>query len=65
MELPGEPIAELTKLNWLILSIGKENACLLKRLCMIIVDNLCNLDCLSIEMKYKKNRKFVYGEFRK
>lgn len=62
MELPGEPIAELTKLNWLILSIGKENTCL--RLCMIIVDNLCNLDCLGVEMKYK-NSKFVYGEFRK
>ena len=36
--LPGEPIAELTKLGWVILSSGKEsastNTCLLRHLCM-------------------------------
>ena len=28
-------------------------------------ENLCSLDCLGIEQKYKKNNEFVYGEFRK
>ena len=28
-------------------------------------ENVCSLDCLSIEEKHEKNNEFVYGEFRK
>ena len=65
--LPGEPIAELTKLGWVILSPGKENAStniLFTKTSLHDYENLCSLDCLSIEEKHEKNE-FVYGKFRK
>ena len=68
MGLPGEPIAELTKLGWVILSPGKENAStniLFTKTSLHDYENLCSLDSLGIEEKCEKNREFVYGEFRK
>ena len=65
--LPVEPIAELTKLGWVTLSPGKENAStniLLAKTSLHDYENLCSLDCLGIEEK-QKNNEFVYGEFRK
>ena len=66
--LPGEPIAELTKLGWVILSPGKENAStniLFTKTSLHDYENLCSLDCLGIEEKHEKNNDFVYGEFKK
>ena len=66
--LPGEPIAELTKLGWVILSPGKENAStniLFTKTSLHDYENLCSLDCLGIEEKHEKNNEFIYGEFRK
>ena len=70
MGLPGKPIAELTKLGWVILSPGKENAStniLFTKTSLHLHDyeNLCSLDCLGIEEKHEKNNEFIYGEFRK
>ena len=66
--LPGEPIAELTKLGWVILLPGKENAStniLFTKTSIHDYENLCSLDCFGIEEKHEKNNQFVYGEFRK
>ena len=66
--LSGEPIAELTKLGWVILSPGKENAStniLLAKTSLHDYENLCSLDCLGIEEEDEKNNEFVYREFRK
>ena len=65
---PGEPIAELTNLGWVILSPGKENALtniLFTKTFLHDYENICGLDCLDIEEKQEKNNEFVYGEFRK
>ena len=67
MGLPREPIAELTKLGWIILQPGKENSLsniLFTKTSLHDCENLCSLDCLGIEEKHEKNE-FVYGEFRK
>ena len=56
--LPGEPITELTKLGWVILSLGKENAStniLFTKTSLHDQENVCSFDYLST----------VYGEFRK
>ena len=62
--LPGEPIAELTKLGWVILSPGEENAStniLFTKTSLHDYENVCSLDCLGIEEKHEKNNEFVYG----
>ena len=67
MGLPRKPIAELTKLGWIILLPGKENSLsniLFTKTSLHDYENLCSLDCLSIEEKHEKNE-FVYGKFRK
>ena len=61
--LPGEPIGELTKLGWVILSPSTN--ILFTKASMHDYENVCSLDCLSIEEKHEKNNEFVYGEFRK
>ena len=66
--LLGEPIAELIKLGWAILLLGKENALtniLFTKTSLHAYENSCSLDCLSIKEKHEKNNEFVYGEFRK
>ena len=55
--LPGEPIAELTKLGWVILSPGKENAStniLFTKTSLHDYESLCSLDCLGIEEKHEQ-----------
>ena len=67
-EPPGEPIAELTKLGWVILSPGKENAStnnLFTKTSLHDYENLRSLDCLALKKKHEKNNEFVYGELRK
>ena len=66
--LPGKPIAELTKLGWVILSPGKENASttiLFTKTSLHDYENLRSLDSLGIEEKHEENSEFVYGGFRK
>ena len=61
--LPGEPIAELTKFGWVIISPGKENAStdiLFTKTFLHDYKNLCSLDCLGTEEKHEKNNEFVY-----
>ena len=65
MGLPGNPIAELTKLGWVILLPGKENAStniLFTKTSLRDYENLCSLDCVE---KHEKSNEFVYGKFRK
>ena len=62
MGLPREPIADLTKLGWLILLPGKENvstAILFTKTSLHDCKSLCSLDCLDIEEKHEKSNKFV------
>ena len=66
--LPGEPIAEITKLGWVILSPGKENTStniFFTKTSLHDREKLYSLDCFGIEEKHQKNNEFVYGEFRK
>ena len=66
--LSGETGVELTKLGWVVLSPGKENAptnILFTKTSLHDYENLCSLDCLGIEEKHEKNNDFVYGEFKK
>ena len=66
--LSEEPIAELTKLIWVISSPGKENASsniLFTKTSLNDHKNLCSLDCLGIEEKHEKFNEFVLGKFRK
>ena len=63
-----EPMAELTKPGWVILSPRKENALtniLFAKTSLHNYENLYySLDCLGTEEKHEKNNGFVYGEFR-
>ena len=52
--LPGNPTAELTKLGWVVLLPGKENAStniLFTKTSLHDYENVCSLDCLGIEEK--------------
>ena len=63
-----EPMAELTKPGWVILSPRKENALtniLFAKTSLHNYENLYySLDCLGTEEKHEKNNGFVYEEFR-
>ena len=62
--LPGEPIAELLKLGWVISWPGKENTStniLFTKTSLCDYENWCSLDCLGIEEKYEKNNQFVWN----
>ena len=65
---PGEPIAELTKLGWVILLPGKENTSiniLCTKTSLHDDEDFCGLESLVIVEKHEKSNEFVYGEFRK
>ena len=52
-----EPIAGLTKLGWVILSPGKQNAStniLFTKTSLHAYESLCSLDCLGIEEKHEQ-----------
>ena len=58
--LLGEPIAELTKLGWYIISPGKENDIanvLFSQTSTHDYEKLCSLDCLGVSEKQHKIRK--------
>ena len=56
MGLPGKPVAEVTKLDWVILSLEKENAS---------TNILFTKTCGYWREKNDETNEFVYGEFRK
>ena len=65
--LPGEPIAELTKLGWYIISPGKENDIaniLFSQTSIHDYEKLCSLDCLGVSEKQDKPDDYVYEKFR-
>ena len=66
IELPGEPIAELTKLGWYIISPGKENDIaniLFSQTSIHDYEKLC-LDCLAVSEKQDTPDDYVYEKFR-
>ena len=61
--LPGEPIAELTKLVWVVLSPGKKNAStntLFTKTSLHDYKNICSLYCLGIEEKHEKKKTSLF-----
>ena len=61
VELLGEPIAELTKLGWVILTPAKENA----STNILLTKSPCMAMKTYVVYNHEKNKEFVYGEFRK
>ena len=67
MGLPGEPIAELTKFGWVIVSPGQEAGVmnmLFPKTSLHGYEKLCSLDCLGIEEK-RHDSNYVYERFKK
>ena len=65
--LPGQPVAELTKLGWII-SPDQENTVtnmLYPKTTVRDYENFCSLDVLGIEENRKKGNSVVYEEFQK
>ncbi|XP_046862794.1 uncharacterized protein LOC124456378 [Xenia sp. Carnegie-2017] len=63
----GEPIAELTKLGWFVMSPGKEfdhNHMLLTQTTQKDYEKLCRLDVLGLADTSEHNQTSVYGEFK-
>ena len=57
-----EPVAEITKLAWAILSPGKESTftnILFTKISLHEYENLRRLNCLGIEEKHEKDNEFV------
>ena len=62
-----EPITELTKFGWVIVSTGQETGStnmLFSKLSLHDYQKLCSLDCLGIE-KWCDDSNYVYDEFQK
>ena len=65
--LPGEPIAELTKLGWYIVYPGKEHDIkniLFSQTSIHDYEKLCSLDCLRVSEKQDKPDDYVYEKLR-
>ena len=65
--LPVHPVAELTKLGWII-SPDQENTVtnmLYPKTTVRDYENFCSLDVLGIEENRKKGNSVVYEEFQK
>lgn len=63
----GEPIAELTKLGWFIMSPGQEfnrNRMMLTQTSQLDYEELSRLDVLSLVDPPEHNQKTVQGQFR-
>ena len=67
--LPGQPVAELTRYGWTIMSPGKESvdvsSMLLAQSSQADVEELCRLDVLGLEDKSVNCDSDVYQEFKK
>ena len=65
--LPGEPVAEKTKLGWTIMSPGTEidhTNMLLTQTSHVDYEELCRLDVLGLEDTTEHDQRTVYAEFR-
>ena len=65
---PGEPIAELTKLGWVVISPGQETSItkmLFSKTAIHDYENLCNLDVVGIKDEHTKRDGKIYDEFQK
>ena len=63
---PGEPIAELTKLGWVLTSPGQEETStnmLFSKTSIHDYENLCTLDVLGIEDNHCKHNDMVHEDF--
>ena len=62
-----EPIAELTKLGWFLMSPGKEfdqNVMMLTQTTHVDYEELCRLDVLGLEDSSDNDQSFVFQEFK-
>ena len=67
MGVPGEPIAELTKFGWVIVSPGQETGVtnmLFSKTSSHDYEKLCSWDCLGIEER-RDDSNYVFEEFQK
>ena len=65
---PGEPIAELTKLEWVAISPGQETSVtemLFSKTSVHDYENLCNLDVLGVKDEHINRDEKIYDEFQK
>ena len=65
---PGEPIAELTKLGWVVISPEQETSVtkmLFSKTSVHDYENLCNLDVLGVKDEHTKRDGKIYDEFQK
>ena len=63
----NEPIAELTKLGWFLMSADKEfdqNVMMLTQMTHVDYEELCQLDVLRLKDSSDNNQSFVLDEFR-
>ena len=66
--LEGKLVAELTKLEWVVVSPGSNNKVikiLFSKTSLHDYKNLCRLHCLGIEENHVKSNDLVYDKFRK
>lgn len=64
---PGEPIPELTRFGWTVMSPGKEvdsTLMFLTQTSSFDYENLCRLDVLDLEDSTTGDQASVYGEFK-
>ena len=65
---PGEPIAELTKLGWAVISPGQETSVtkmLFSKTSVHDYENLCNLDAIGAKDEHTKRDGKIYYKFQK
>ena len=63
----GEPVAELTRIGWLIMSAGRESdavSALYKQTSVSDYEKLCSTDILGLECHYN-HHEFVFEKFKK
>ena len=65
---PGQPVAELTKFGWIIMSPGKEpldlTNLLLTQTSHVDYEELCHLDVLGLSDTLPNDQSSVYAEFK-
>ena len=65
---PGEPIAELTKLGWVVISPGQESGVtnmMFSKTSAHDYENLCSLDVLGVKEEHARRDEVVYDKFKK
>ena len=65
---PGEPIAELTRLGWVVISSVQESGltnAMFSKIAVYDYQNLCSLDVLRVKKDHVRQGEIVYDEFNK